>query len=242
MIKQNMNSNIIYKSDPFQLKNDNITIDIDSTNFVTIFADSHFACIDIPVIFIATDPDSSSGHDTTNITIEQINDPPFVQNSINDTTLSEDFEELSLINLITVFDDHDLQYGDFTRVVQIDFGIFGQFADAANTTLLATDENTYFRWGMCTSYLVQISHIVKTDDTGANGPQVNIDVNGANPVSTSNSNAGREVDTSWVATTTDINTSNYSIAYSNSIEVRTDANGSNNDARDLTISCVFVKG
>ncbi|HEY0089410.1 MAG TPA: hypothetical protein VGB37_11240, partial [Candidatus Lokiarchaeia archaeon] len=123
---------------------------------------------------------------------------------------------------------------------QLSISINGAFADAADTTLLASDLNMYLKWTKLPAYLVMISHKVKTADTGANQPQVNCDLNGANSVSTSNTNAGRAVSTSWVDTVVDINTSNYDINYGEIIEIRTDANGSNDNARDLSVILTFV--
>jgi hypothetical protein len=116
----------------------------------------------------------------------------------------------------------------------------GVFAAAANTTMLASHLNTAIKWNGAPAYLVKISAIVKSVDTGANQPRVNVDIAGANPVSTSNTNAGISPDTSWVDAVVDINTTHYDIVYGDSIELRTDANGSNDDASDLTMLLTFV--
>ncbi len=125
------------------------------------------------------------------------------------------------------------------QVVQVDFFIAGAFADAANTGLLASDMNTKFDWNLQEARLVQIRHTVKVDDSGANQPRVNLSVDGS-VVSTSNSNAGVTVAETWSSTVVDINTTNYVVARDAAIEIVTDANGSNDDASDLTVSGVFV--
>ena len=60
------------------------------------------------------------------------------------------------------------------------------------------------------------------------------------PVSTSNTNAGRDVAESWVDTVVDISASNYDINFGEAIEISTDANGANNDARSLSLQATFV--
>ncbi len=138
-------------------------------------------------------------------------------------------------------DLQELYYSDNPNSIDVvAISINGSFADAADTALLASDLNMYLKWTKSIAYLVMISHIVKTQDTGANQSRVNCDINGANSVSTANTNAGQSVSTSWVNTVVDINTTNYDINYGESIEIRTDANGSNDDAKDLTVLLTFV--
>ena len=124
-------------------------------------------------------------------------------------------------------------------IIQVDFLIPGTFADAANTGLLASDTRSKFSWGLGTAYCVQIKHTVRVADTGANQPNVTISINGA-VVGTDNSNAGLPVATTWTSTVVGINTSNYDINKGEAIEIVTDANGSNDNAQDLTVSVLFV--
>jgi|GEM_PF-2703514 len=132
-----------------------------------------------------------------------------------------------------------LYWGDPTRVVQVDFFIPGAFADAANTGLLASDARTKFDWNLTKAYCVQIRHTVRVDDSGANQPRVTISIAGS-VVGTSNTNAGEAVAETWTSTVVGINTTNYDINRDEAIEVVTDANGSNGDATDLTVSAIFV--
>lgn len=125
------------------------------------------------------------------------------------------------------------------QVVQADFYVPGRFADAANTGLLASDAKVKFDWNLQEARLVQIRHTVSVDDSGANQPRVNMSVGGS-AVSTSNTNAGVAVAETWSSTVVDINTTNYVVARDAAIEVVTDANGSNDDATDLTVSGIFV--
>lgn len=125
------------------------------------------------------------------------------------------------------------------RVIQVDFFVSGKFADAANTALLNSDVNTAFEWNLGKAYCVLIRHKVKTDDSGANQPRVTISIAGA-VVGTDNTNAGQAVAETWTSTVVGINPSNYDINPDEAIEVVTDANGSNDNAENLTVSAIFV--
>ena len=151
-------------------------------------------------------------------------------------------------NLLTIAgapletDDGDLTalyYGLAGNVKIETIAIPGYFADAANTTLLATDLLMSYKWLYKKSYLVKISHIAKTDDSGANQPRVNAYVNSA-AISTENTNAGRAVAETWTDTVVDINASNYDINPGEALEISADANGSNDDAQNLTVMLTFV--
>jgi len=141
--------------------------------------------------------------------------------------------------LSTSYDVTALYWCPPERVIQVDFFVSGKFADAANTGLLASDMNTAFDWNLAKAYCVCIRHKVKTDDSGANQPRVTISIAGA-VVGTDNSNAGQAVAETWTSTVVGINTTNYDINPDEAIEVVTDANGSNDDAENLTVSAVFV--
>lgn len=137
---------------------------------------------------------------------------------------------------------HDavLEYGDFTRVVPLEVMIPSSFAAAgASSTLINTVLKSDLAWRMGKAYLVRFSHIVDTDDSGADQTRVNVNIAGS-AVSTSNTNAGPAIAETWQSTTTDISASNYDIAFGEAIEITCDANGTNDDAKDLTVSMVFV--
>jgi len=133
-----------------------------------------------------------------------------------------------------------LSWCDPTRVIQLDIGpVPGTFADAANTTLIATDMRAKLDWNITKAYLVQIRHTVRVDDSGANQPIVGVSINGV-IVNTGNTNTGLAVAETWVSTVVDINTANYDINRDEAIEIVTDATGSNDDAQDLTVSTIWV--
>lgn len=132
-----------------------------------------------------------------------------------------------------------LAYSDESRVCQVDFFINSRFADGANSTLLSTDMNTYFKWNLSEARLVHFFHKVSIDDSGATQPKVNINVNSL-PVCTSNSNAGLSVSESFVSTIVDINTTNYIVTTGSQFEITTNATGTNGDAANLTMTAILV--
>ncbi len=140
---------------------------------------------------------------------------------------------------MTTSDDDEIQYGLMSQTIQLDVNIQSKFADAPNTALIASDANSALKWQLGKAYLVKISHIVKTDDSGASQPNVNVTI-ASSAVSTSNTNAGRAVAESWVDTVVDISIGNYDIYLGDAIEISTDAGGTNNDAENLTVSLVFI--
>ncbi len=127
------------------------------------------------------------------------------------------------------------------RVKQLDFFIQGNFADGADANLLINDMEQAFRWQGAAARIVKISHYADTPDSGAAQPRVNVTAGGA-AVCTSNGNAGRAIATpsAWEDTVVDISTANYGVAYEEALEISTDANGTNNDAADLSVSVVLV--
>ena len=122
------------------------------------------------------------------------------------------------------------------------FSIPGTFADAADTALIANDLLAYYYWRYGTAYLVQMSAIVSNADTGANNSRVNfrIGTTTTDYVCTDNSNAGLTVGTSIAVTVINIDSAKYAIANGNVLEIKTDANGSNDDAKNLTMQACFV--
>jgi hypothetical protein len=138
----------------------------------------------------------------------------------------------------------ELSYGkpELIQVAAENFFVAGLFSDFAENTLFANDMKTFVRWNLSSGYLVKI--LVRTgryDSGGINQPRVNVTINN-NPVATTNSNAGLTIPVSatWTETVVDINTSNYAINYGDSIEISTDGTGTNGDAENLTVGCIFV--
>ena len=120
----------------------------------------------------------------------------------------------------------------------------GAWADAADTALIANDLLMALRWGKAPAALVRIEAYTRTTDTGASFPRVNARLGATTTdyVSTSNSNAGLALAASatWYSTVVDIDPAKYAVVPGTAIELRTDANGSNDDARDLVVVLTFV--
>jgi hypothetical protein len=134
--------------------------------------------------------------------------------------------------------DGDLQalwFGPTNKVDQIDILIDGQFADAADSTLIANDLNSAMRWFKGEAYIVQVNHIVGQEDSGATNPNINVTVDGSDVITSDDAVAN-----SWQNTVVDINTSNYQLSRLSDIEITSDAAGTNDDASDLTVSLVIV--
>jgi hypothetical protein len=127
------------------------------------------------------------------------------------------------------------------KTIQLDFYVYGLYADATGD-LLAADMNTYFKWQGRKAYLVSFSAVHKTADTTTN-PKVNVKVNAA-AVSTNDSNLGIQLSTAgaWVDNSAvAVNTSNYDINRGEAIEINCSAAGGTANAANLTVSCVFVQ-
>lgn len=141
---------------------------------------------------------------------------------------------------LTISDDDEMSYTDFSRVVQTEVMIPSSFAAAgASSTLINTVLKSNLLWRLGTAYLVRFGHIVDIDDSGVAQTRVNVNIANA-AVGTANTNAGPAIAETWTYTTTDINTANYDVNQDEEIEITCDANGTNDDARDLTISLTFV--
>ena len=131
-----------------------------------------------------------------------------------------------------------LEHGDKELVQVVSFAFNGEYSDADDTTLMANDLRTAFKWTMGAGYVVMISHIHDKNDTTVQ-PRLNARVAGA-AVSTSNGNAGKVVALTWTDTDTDISTANYDIDFGDSIEVAVDNNGGTGDAANATIILTII--
>lgn len=120
----------------------------------------------------------------------------------------------------------------------------GAWADSADTALVANDLLMALVWPGPPAALVRIQAWTRTTDTGASKPRINARLGATTTdfVSTANGNAGLELAASatWAATGVDIDPTKYALSQGTGIELKTDANGSNDDARDLTVVMTFV--
>lgn len=136
-----------------------------------------------------------------------------------------------------------LYVGDASKVQALSLFVSGTYADAADTDLLANDMRSPFVWTGPKAYLVAFRGTQGTADTGATETSVGVQINNAQ-VSTENTNVGPKMSATaltWVKNSAvAINTSNYDINYDEELELTTDATGTNKDAANLTVECVFV--
>jgi len=141
---------------------------------------------------------------------------------------------------MTTNDDDELNYGALSNVVLREFRLDGYFAPVTSTQLLADIMGQWARWEHGPAYCVRIVHRVESIDTGASQPRINAVING-NKVGTANSNAGWDVSaTAWVSSAVDISTTNYVVANAQTLELFTDANGTNDDAMTASVQLAFV--
>lgn len=135
-----------------------------------------------------------------------------------------------------------LYVGTAEMVLTASFFVDATYGDGAETDLLTNDQDTMFKWTNGKSYLVGFSGTHATADTGAAQPKVNVQINNA-AVSTNDSNNGIQLGAAdtWVNNSAvAINTSNYDINWGEELEIACTVAGTNTDAEDLTIQCVFV--
>lgn len=135
--------------------------------------------------------------------------------------------------------DDEMQYGDYSMAFFVQFVVRGTWSTAVSDTVLLSKEKTSVYWALPAAFCVGVSHKVVLDDTGASQPRANLLI-AANPVSNTSTGAGRTASTSWIHTTDDVYVSNYRAAYGNAIEVRTGAEGTNDNSEDLTIVGLFI--
>jgi hypothetical protein len=134
-----------------------------------------------------------------------------------------------------------LEIGTSGQVVVMDLPVLGLYADDVEDVLVGM-ASRYVRWRKSAAYLVAISAVHDIADTGASQPKLNVKVGGS-LVSTEDSNAGLQLSTAgaWVnGSAVAIDTTNYSVAFNDSLEIRVTAAGSNGNATDLNVCLVFV--
>jgi len=121
----------------------------------------------------------------------------------------------------------------------------GYWAATADTAMLVNQIGVPYVWRGSKSYLVQIGAYTRTTDSGTNKPRLNARIGSTTTdyVSTSNSNAGIETTASstWYRTVVDISSAKYSVNYGDVVELKTAAEGGNDDASDLDVELVFVQ-
>ncbi|TFB12796.1 T9SS type A sorting domain-containing protein [Candidatus Marinimicrobia bacterium MT.SAG.4] len=78
-ILENRNISVIYLLTETGAVVDSITITIDSlTHVATVTPAENFFAFDIPIVFNVADPEGASDSDTTDITVNPVNDPPII--------------------------------------------------------------------------------------------------------------------------------------------------------------------
>ena len=138
-----------------------------------------------------------------------------------------------------------LAYSIFPGMVEtVQLMLPGYWADSADTALILNDLVSPWVWAKAPAALVQIKAYTRVTDTGASFPRINARIGSTTTdyVSTSNSNAGLAIAASvtWYSTVVDIDVAKYGVTAGQTVELKTDANGGNDNAADLSVVLVFV--
>ncbi|MFH2075561.1 MAG: hypothetical protein ABIJ57_09480 [Pseudomonadota bacterium] len=130
-----------------------------------------------------------------------------------------------------------LYYGSGSRTVQVVIVIPDLYEDATDATLIASDLNSQLVWNKPPAYLVRYRVYSKTKDGSSDGKAtVLID---SSDVNSSAGGLTIAASATWYSTIVDINTTNYSIAYGEVIEIKA-TQGTGLDATYLTVEMTFV--
>jgi len=125
-----------------------------------------------------------------------------------------------------------------TGVVQMPILIPGYYEDASNTGLIASDLGQAILWQQGPAYCVRSGFKTRVADSSSDG-KVQAYIAG-DILSTSNTNTGLVLaNANWTYTVVDINTTNYSIAFGEAIEIGA-TKGTGGTAIDLSVLLTFV--
>ena len=156
-------------------------------------------------------------------------------------SLSTNAHTITGASCTTAYDDV-FEYSDIIKVKTINFLIPGAYADTAIATMLETD--LLMKDGLrlkSTGYILGLEVANITDDTGASAyPRINLKI-GADVVLTANSNAGIEPRTTIADSGTGIDITKYDFTVNDTIELTNDANGTNNDAKNLSAQISYIE-
>jgi hypothetical protein len=119
--------------------------------------------------------------------------------------------------------------------------ISGEWADIAETQLLENKLNIRegWEWYGGDAYLVGFRATVGAVDTGTSQPRVNV-TNDGSGISSYNGSLGLSPTINGIDANININTAYYGITMGDKLELKTDANGTNNDSKDLKVELIFL--
>lgn len=115
--------------------------------------------------------------------------------------------------------------------------VAGTYADATDDDLLANDMASPMKWAESRCYLVRVSAVQMTVDTGTE-PSINIQLGNTNALSTAIvlGAAGTWVENDAAA----IDETNYLVDFDEEVEVACTVAGGTGDAENLTVQCMLV--
>ncbi len=131
-----------------------------------------------------------------------------------------------------------LYYGGKDKLIEIVYTIPGYYEDADNTALITSDGAAILKWYKPAAYCVRYIVYSRIHDTHATHGKATVYI-AASDVNSSAGGLTIAADATEYPTVVDINTTNYSIAYGEAIEIGA-TKGGTGDAQDLTVTMIFV--
>lgn len=128
-----------------------------------------------------------------------------------------------------------LLYGDFTRVVQVDFSVKGPLPNTETDTVVEDENKAVFRWQRGKARMVRCLGYLYSADTGSSAA-VSPMIEGAECL-TSDLDVGTSQ--TWEASTDEIHVGQAVIEQDEDVDVKW-VPGSGADASDLTVSMAFI--
>jgi len=128
-----------------------------------------------------------------------------------------------------------LLYGDFTRVVQVDFSVKGPLPNTETDTVVEDENKAVFRWQRGKARMVRCLGYLYSADTGSSAA-VSPMIEG-NECLTSDLDVGTSQ--TWEASTDEIHAGQAVIEQDQDVDVKW-VPGANADASDLTVSMAFI--
>lgn len=123
---------------------------------------------------------------------------------------------------------------DECRQVQVDFVVPGVFMSGRGPgdDLLRLVVKHIFKWELPDAALKSVKAIVLSADSGASGPEINVDLGGTEALSA-------DLEVSGTEASGTVDTSNNTVSTGDRVKITVASTGSNGDAEDLTVRMLF---
>lgn len=128
-----------------------------------------------------------------------------------------------------------VNYGDFTRVVQVDFNVPGTLPNSGTTSLLSDVNKAAFRWQLGPAHLVRCLGYLDSADTGSAITICPL-IEGSAALT---SDLSIPTDQTWATTSDEIDVGNSEVRTDEDVELEFNP-GTGADAADLSVSLAFI--